>query len=217
VNSAAERTRSLEREWWLRAILVLQSPRSVFAALRDDSPEAALGRQEPVTVLMFLAGMAAVLPTRAARELLDNPDVDALVVPVWVVVAGAIYGLGAYWVGGAALAFAARRLGGGGSYRRARHLLAFAAAPIALSLIAVWPLRLSLDGGDLFRKGGSDTGTDGEIFAAVEGAFFLWGLGLLVVGIRVVYRWGWGRAIAAAGLAAVTLGAIVLLLALLGA
>ena len=39
------------RDWWLRTLLVLQSPRSVFAALRDDSREAAGARQEPIIAI----------------------------------------------------------------------------------------------------------------------------------------------------------------------
>ncbi len=50
-----------QRAWWLRTALVLQAPRSVFAALRDESDEAVENRQEPVTALVFLAGIAAVI------------------------------------------------------------------------------------------------------------------------------------------------------------
>ena len=39
-----ESTRSLQKEWWLRALAVFQSPRGTFAALRDGSDEAAEAR-----------------------------------------------------------------------------------------------------------------------------------------------------------------------------
>src|SRR4051812_22432760 len=44
-----------ERAWLLRALLVLQSPRAVFAALRDDSEETARARAEPIIALVWLA------------------------------------------------------------------------------------------------------------------------------------------------------------------
>ena len=47
---------SPERAWLLRALLVLQSPRSVFAAIRDDSDEAAGARSEALLALVWLAG-----------------------------------------------------------------------------------------------------------------------------------------------------------------
>src|SRR5438105_12067782 len=50
-----------ERVWLLRALLVLQSPREVFAALRDDSEDAARARSEPIVALVWLAGIACVL------------------------------------------------------------------------------------------------------------------------------------------------------------
>ena len=63
---------SPDREWFLRALLVLQAPRPVFAALRDDSDESAHARQEPVLALIWLAGIAGVLATSVARTLLDD-------------------------------------------------------------------------------------------------------------------------------------------------
>ena len=52
---------SLQKEWWLRVVMVLQSPGAVFRALRDDSDEAAGARQEPALLLVLLAGIAVVL------------------------------------------------------------------------------------------------------------------------------------------------------------
>ena len=62
--------------WWLRTVLVLQSPRAVFVALRDDSPEAASNRAEPVLLIVLLAGIAFVLSTRTAAHLMDDHDYD---------------------------------------------------------------------------------------------------------------------------------------------
>ena len=52
------------REWWLRTLAVFQSPRPVFAALRDASPREAEARQEPILAIVFLAGIAAMLCSR---------------------------------------------------------------------------------------------------------------------------------------------------------
>ena len=49
------------RDWWLRTLLVLQRPRPVFVALRDDTKESASDRSEPVLLIVLLAGIATVL------------------------------------------------------------------------------------------------------------------------------------------------------------
>ena len=61
------------REWWLRTVLVLQSPRAVFAALRDDSPEAAADRAEPVLLVVLLAGMALAFASGASGSVVSAP------------------------------------------------------------------------------------------------------------------------------------------------
>jgi hypothetical protein len=193
---------SSERLWWLRALLVLQAPRPVFAALRDDSDDAADARQEPLVAIVFLAGIAGVLATSVAGRLLDDPAADdGLVVLVWAIVGGGFYGLTAYFLVGALLYLGASLLGSLGSYRRARHVLGFAAVPIALSLV-VWPVRLALYGLDSFRSGGSDAGAGDDAFVAVEAVFVAWSLALLVVAVRTVHGWSWPRALAAAALPA---------------
>ncbi|MBA2356954.1 MAG: hypothetical protein H0V84_00830, partial [Actinobacteria bacterium] len=123
--SASQGSGSLDREWWLRALLVLQRPRPVFAALADDSDEAAGARQEPVTALVFLAGIGSVLATGAAGRLLDNPsdDYDALLIAVWAIVGGGIYGIASYFVFGGVVLGLLRALDSRASYRQARHAL----------------------------------------------------------------------------------------------
>ncbi len=153
--------RESERDWWLRTLLVLQAPRAVFAALRDDSAEAAADRSEPVLAIIFLAGIAGVLATRTAGRLMDDSDYDAILVAVWAFIAGSLYGATAYWLIGWLVHRGARALGSAGSYRRARHLVAFAAVPIALSLVLL-PVKLALYGADIFRSGGADAGTGGQ-------------------------------------------------------
>jgi hypothetical protein len=187
---------SPEREWWLRALAVFQSPGAVFAALRDDSDEQAEARQEPVLALVLLAGLAGVLLAPSTGRLLDEPLVDDSLAVVAVVLffTGAIYGAATYWIGGAALFAGLKGAGSRARYRQARHVLAFAAAPLVLGLVLVWPLRLAVYGGDTFKEGGGDTGAGVGLFDAALAAFAAWAFGLLVYGISIVERWSLLRA-----------------------
>lgn len=192
MSEVVEERRASERDWWLRALLVLQNPRAVFAALRDDSREAALARQEPVLAVCVLAGTAGVLMTSVVGGLLDDPEYDTLVLLVYLFVAGLVHGFAALFVIGGLVYFGASLAGSLGSFRRARHIVAFAAVPIALTLL-VWPVRLSLYGEDLFHRGGSDTGAGAAVFDGIEWAAVAWAFALLAVGVRVVHGWSWGR------------------------
>jgi len=188
-------------------VVVLRRPSEVFDALRDDSDDAADARQEPVLALVLLAGAAAVLASPVARSLLDDPARDGLIVAVWAFIGGIVYGFAAYWAGGALLLWALRRLGSDRSYRSARHLVAFAGAPLALSLVTLWPLAVAAFGGGPFRSGGSGH----AVVAVGAAAFAAWALALLALGIRVVNGWTWVRALAAWALV-VAPGAVVVAL-----
>ena len=187
------------RAWWARTLVVAQAPRPVFAALRDDSREAAEDRQEQVATIVFLVGVALTVASAAAASFADDPERRGIVIPVWLFIAGLFVGAVNYWVGGGVLFLALNLLGGEGSYRRARHLLAFAAVPIALSLVLL-PVRLAIWGDDIFRSGGADEGLGGDVFNALEIAFAVWALLLLAIGIRTVESWSWRRALAATAL-----------------
>ncbi len=190
-------TRLRMRDWWLRALLVLQRPRPVFVALRDESKQSVSDRSEPVLLIVLLAGIAAVLSTRTAAHLMDSGDYDGLLVAVWAFIGGSIYGVFAYFFVGALVHWGGRLFGSQGTYRRSRHVLAFAAVPIALSLV-VWPVKLALYGEALFRSGGRDSGAGDAVFSVIDLLFLGWTVVLLVVGIRAVHGWTWGRAAAAA-------------------
>jgi hypothetical protein len=188
------------RDWWLRAALVLQHPRPVFVALRDDSRGSLSDRSEPVLAIVLLAGVALVLASGTAGHLMDDSQYDGLLVAVWAFIAGSLYGIFAYFAFGALVHGAVKLLGSQGSYRRTRHLVAFAAVPIALSLV-LWPIRLALYGEDVFRTGGSDAGTGARVFELFGALFLAWSVALLVIGIRAVHGWTWARAGAATALA----------------
>ena len=168
-------------DWLRRAVLVLWRPVQVFETLRDDSMVRAAERQEAVVVLAFVGGVAVALATAGSGAL---DDLDVLEKLIWIFVTGFAYGFIGYWVVGWALGFVVARLGGGGSRRRTRHVLAFALAPLVLALAAwaIWPPLLVLPAA--------------------------WSLALLLVGLGVVYRWSLPRAAAGVGLAVVWLAAL---------
>jgi len=188
------------RDWWLRALLVLQRPRPVFAALRDDTREAAAERAEPVLLIILLAGIATVLATSTAAHLNDDGSFGGVLIAVWAFLVGSLNGLFGYFILGAILHGGVKAFGSQGSYRRSRHVLAFAAVPIALSLV-LWPVKLALYGGDWFHTGGRDTGAGGLAFDLLQLAFFAWAAALLVIGVRAVHGWTWPRAGAACAFA----------------
>lgn len=195
MNVAAEPEASLQREWWLLALAIFQSPRTVFAALRDDSPDAVEARQEPVLAIVLLAGFAGVMSTSLAGRVLDDPDFGGsfFAVLAWAFLGGAVYGLLVFWLGGLMVHALARGFGGSSSYLQARHIVGFAAAPLVLSLLLVWPVRVAVYGGDVFRSGGSDSGVGDKIFEGLVVASFAWTLVLVVLGVRTVSGATWPR------------------------
>jgi hypothetical protein len=201
-TAESSRAPALERNWWFRAPAVLVAPRAVFASLRDESEEAIEARQEPITALVCLAGIAAVLATPVARTMLNDGS-SWLIVPIWAFLGGSAYALAVYWLGGGLLFGAARRFGSLGNYRRARQVLGLSSAPLVLSLFTLWPIRIAMYGEWFFRTGGNDYGTGDRFFALVVDAVFVWCVVLLVIGVRAVHGWGWGRSLATVGLAAV--------------
>lgn len=203
------------RAWWLRVPAVLVSPRSVFFALREDDEDDVGARGEPVLLIVLLAGIAAVLATPTAADILDNPEYDGMLLAVWAFIAGALYGAVGYFVIGFCLFFGVRLLGSLGGYRRARQTVGFALVPLAASLIVTLPLRLALYGGDTFRGGGADEGLGGDLLLALQLGAAAWSLVLLVVGVRVVHGWDWLRTLGSVAAAAALLAAIVGVFALI--
>jgi hypothetical protein len=197
------------RAWWLRVPAALLSPRSVFFALREEDDDDVSARGEPLLLITMLAGIAAVLATPTAADILDNPEYDALLLAVWAFIAGALYGAVGYFVIGFCLFFGVRLLGSLGGYRRARQTVGFALVPLAASLILTLPLRLAVYGGDTFREGGADQGLGGDLLLALQLGAAAWSLALLVVGVRVVHGWDWLRTLGSIGAAAALLAAIV--------
>ena len=206
---------SPDRAWWLRVPAVFVSPRSVFFALREDDPDDVAARSEPLLLLVWMAGAAAVLATPTAGALLDKPEYNAALIAIWAFLAGGLYGAVGYLLFGFALFFGLRLLGSVGDFRRARQTVGFALAPLAFSLLVVFPVRLALYGGDAFRKGGPDEGTGETVLLALQLGFAAWSVGLLMVGVHVVHGWSWLRTFAAFVAGVALLGAIVGVFALI--
>src|SRR5919199_6297019 len=99
------------RAWWLRTVAVAQSPRAVFAALRDDSREAAEERQDQIAAVAFFVGVAPTVISSAASAFADDPARRGVVIPVWLFIAGVFVALVNYWLGGGVLYLALELLG----------------------------------------------------------------------------------------------------------
>ena len=183
-------------------MLVLFAPRSVFAALRDDSDEAAEARQDVAGALVWIAGISAILATTVASHIRDDFEIDGTLTAIWAFLAGGLYGFFLYYIVGKISQFSLRKLGSRGSFRRARHVLAFAAAPIALALFVYWPFRIGVYGVDLFRTGGPDGHGAGAATAWIFYGFVAWALVLFVIGVRTVHGWTWRRSLAGVALTA---------------
>jgi len=174
-----------QRIWWTRAALVLVQPVAVFEELRDDSEEAAEARQEPVLAIVVLAGIAGVLSTSFAGTLLDQESLGALDVALWAFIGGALEGVSLYFVLGLIVYIGGLAAASAWTFRHARHLLAYAVVPLAVSL-PVWVLALSAERGTAFDVART----------AVVG----WCAALLVIGVRTLHAWTWQRTLAGTAL-----------------
>jgi hypothetical protein len=73
---------------------------------------------------------------------------------------------------------------------------------VALSLFMVWPIRIAVYGEFLFHTGGRDYGPGDRAFGGLVYVSFAWSAILLVIGVRSVHGWSWGRSAATVALAA---------------
>ena len=180
----AEAGEAASRAWWRRVPRVVTAPRPVFAALAETDDVDVDARAEPVLALTILAGMAAVLITPAWGRVMNDPTVDWLVVLVLTFIGGLFYGAAGYFLLGLALWLGAKGVGVDAPFKIARQIVAFAALPLALSLVVVVPAIAIGYGADWFRSGGDDEGTGRTIVTAIGVAFALWSLVLVAVGLR---------------------------------
>jgi hypothetical protein len=186
---------------------VLTAPRSVFVWVRDDSPDAASARQEPLTAIVFLSGVSIFLSTKTAGSLFDDVEFDWLLFFVEAVVAGLLVAIQNFWVLGGAVFLGGKAADSAASYRQARHVTALATAPWVLALVFVWPVRLAMFGADAFQSGGSDHGAPEVVFRVIDAGLLAWTAALLYLGVKTLNGWTWLRAVAgvAVGAAVFTL------------
>ena len=200
------------RAWWRRVPRVVTAPRAVFAALAETDDVDVDARAEPVLAVTILAGMAAVLVTPAWGRVMNDPSVDALVVGVLTFVGGLIYGAAGYFLLGLALWLGAKAVGVEAPFKIARQVVAFAALPIALSLVVIVPAIVLGFGEEWFYSGGADDEGNGRaILTGIALAFVAWSLALVAVGLRTTFRLPWRGVVGALLLASVLIAAFAVL------
>jgi hypothetical protein len=208
----AEAGEAASRAWWRRVPHVVNAPRGVFAALAETDDVDVDARAEPVLAITILAGMASVLITPAWGRIMNDSTVDWLVVAVLTFVGGLLYGAAGYFLLGLALWLGAKAVGVDPPFRIARQLIAFAALPLALSLLVVVPAIAIGYGADWFTTGGDDdTGNGRTIVTAVGLAFAAWSLVLVALGLRTTLRLPWRGVVGALLLAGVLVAAFAVL------
>ena len=188
----AEAGEAASRAWWRRVPRLITAPRSVFAALAETDEVDVDARSEPVLAVTILAGMAAVLTTPVWARVMDDPFVDPLVMVVLTFIGGLLYGAAGYFIFGLALWLGAKAVGVDAPFRIARQIVAFAALPLALSLVVLVPVIVLGYGEEWFRSGGSDETGDGRtIVTGIGLAFLAWSLVLATIGLRTTFRLPW--------------------------
>jgi hypothetical protein len=78
------------------------------------------------------------------------------------------------------------------------------------ALFTLWPIRILIYGQNLFRTGGTDWGPGDRTFGGLLYFAFAWCVVLLLIGVRSVHGWSWGRSLATLALAAALPALIVL-------
>jgi hypothetical protein len=198
-DARARSAEPLVRAWWARVPRMLWAPREVLVSLRSTDEDDETARQEPILAVLLLAGITAVV--LMGGTLIDDPSVDALVVAAVTFIAGAIYGAASYLVVGLGVLVGVRSASAESSFRQARHLVAFAAVPVAAAVVPVTLVVVLGYGLDWFRGSAPSSAT--TVVLAVGLPFVAWTAGLLVAGLRVTYRLAWVGVATAIALGAV--------------
>ena len=156
--SGSDDAQARVRAWWRLVPRVLTRPTDVFVALRNDDDVDVDARSEPILAVVLVAGMAAMLLTPAWGRILDEESLDWIVLAVVTFIGGLLYGAFGYFLLGFVLWLGLRGVGVDTRARKARHVVAFAALPFALSILVTVPVIVIAFGTDWFRTGGADDG-----------------------------------------------------------
>ena len=183
-DAQARRAEHLVGLWWRRVPRVLWRPREVLVALRETDEHDEAARQEPILAIVLLAGMTAVL--LMGGTLVDDRTVDGLVAAAVTFIAGGLYGAAGYFVLGLGVLVGVRGANGQGTFRQARHLVAFSAVPIAAAFFLIAPAIGLVYGVDYFR--GMAPSSSARVVPALGLPFVAWSAGLLVAGLWLTYR-----------------------------
>jgi hypothetical protein len=206
-DAQARRAEHLVGVCWRRVPRTLWSPHEVFVALRAADEDDETARQEPILAVVLLAGMSAVL--LMGGTLVDDRTVDGLVAAAVTFFAGGLYGAAGYFVLGVGVWLGVRGAGAEAPFRRARHVVAFSAVPIAVSFFLVAPAVIIGYGLDFFR--GTAPSSSTWVVLGIGAPFLVWAGALLVTALRVTYRLAWLGVATALAFAAVLVAAFVAL------
>ncbi len=209
--SGSDDAQTRVRAWWRLVPRVLTRPREVFIALREDDETDVDARSEPILAIVIVAGMAAMLLTPAWGTLLDEESLDWIVLAVVTFIGGLLYGAFGYFLLGFVVWLGARGVGVDTRARKARHIVAFAALPLALSILITVPAIVLAFETDWFRTGGVDDGAGRVSVLSIGLACAIWSFGLLAIGLRTTFVLPWRGVIGALALAAVLVGALAVL------
>jgi hypothetical protein len=211
MSNRAEALDRASRRWWRLLPRIVREPRVVFEALREEDDDDVHARQEPVLLIVIVGGIAAAILTPVWGRMLDEQSIDGLVLAVLTFIGGAFNGAIDYALIGLVVWVGLRAAGSRQRFRAARHVVGFAAVPVALSLFVTLPVALVAYGGDFFRSGGADEGTGRSVVLGIGLAFAAWSLALLAFGLHTTFRLAWPAVLTACTFAAVLVGGIVVL------
>lgn len=161
-----------------------------------------------VIALAALAGIAAVYAAFWSMEI--GRSIDGLPAILGI---GAAVGVPAGILGllllSLLLRLGARLSGGAGTLRNVFAVSAYAATPVVLSLVIVFPVEIALFGVYLFDRNPSPMvlkPVPYVVLGAIDALAFFWSAALLAVGLTVAAGLGRGRAALLAAAAAVIVG-----------
>ncbi|MGA9116574.1 MAG: Yip1 family protein [Bacteroidota bacterium] len=183
---------------WPTALGVLEKPRRTFRRIAIAS------RKNHATLLSALAGCLGVFAAiwwRAGGERFDG----LLPLLRFGFMAGPPAGVGGVFLSAAVLTLTGRLLGGRGCVRTLRGILAYAAVPVGIALLTVFPVSVAVFGKYFFSLNPPPSVLRPVAYAVLLGLYALfgaWSLALAVEGTAIAHGIGRWRAGLALGLGA---------------
>ena len=157
------RAQGASRAWWRRVPRVLDAPRAVFVALRGDRRGRRGCASEPILAIVIARGDGRRPPHAGLGHVLDDAPRRARARRRHVHRRAVLRRRRLFLLGLVRLARRAQRRRPRDAVRHARQLVAFAALPIALSLLVVVPASRSASAATIPRRAASDEGAGRRI------------------------------------------------------